>query len=267
MIDCPFQARIEKCLLGDLIDYIDEVYTDDKAYLLIKVDTHHIKERKLDITITNIAEALLSVSSLKLKADMIAIVGKSKLRVVPSTVKSSMFFACQTLRQEIPKVMVKGHKGIERCIISKDKKTLEHKLMVEGTDVRAVMGTRGVAGAQVTSNHIIEVEKALGIEAARNRIMYEIQYTMKEHGMTIDARHVMLLADLMTFKGEVHGITRFGIAKMKDSVFMLASFEKTADHLFEVRALLLLLCICHASFSFVCIVGEAFAHCFLGNDV
>jgi hypothetical protein len=34
-------------------------------------------------------------------------------------------------------------------------------------------------------------------------------------------------------KGEVLGITRFGIAKMKDSVLMLASFEKTTDHLFE----------------------------------
>lgn len=29
------------------------------------------------------------------------------------------------------------------------------------------------------------------------------------------------------------GITRFGIAKMKDSVLMLASFEKTTDHLFD----------------------------------
>ena len=69
---------------------------------------------------------------------------------------------------------------------------------------------------------------------------------MQSHGMTIDRRHVMLLADLMTFKvnyfiacliqclkGEVLGITRFGIAKMKDSVLMLASFEKTTDHLFE----------------------------------
>ena len=34
------------------------------------------------------------------------------------------------------------------------------------------------------------------------------------------------------------GITRFGIAKMKDSVLMLASFEKTTDHLFEVNTLL-----------------------------
>ena len=46
---------------------------------------------------------------------------------------------------------------------------------------------------------------------------------MKSHGMSIDQRHVMLLGDLMTFKGEVLGITRFGLAKMKESVLMLAS--------------------------------------------
>ena len=34
-------------------------------------------------------------------------------------------------------------------------------------------------------------------------------------------------------QGEVLGITRFGIAKMKDSVLMLASFEKTTEHLFD----------------------------------
>lgn len=37
----------------------------------------------------------------------------------------------------------------------------------------------------------------------------------------------------MTFKGEVLGITRFGLAKMRDSVLQLASFEKTTDHLFD----------------------------------
>jgi hypothetical protein len=35
----------------------------------------------------------------------------------------------------------------------------------------------------------------------------------------------------------VLGITRFGVAKMKDSVLMLASFEKTTDHLFDASAL------------------------------
>lgn len=37
----------------------------------------------------------------------------------------------------------------------------------------------------------------------------------------------------MSVKGEILGITRFGLAKMKESVLMLASFEKTADHLFD----------------------------------
>lgn len=95
------------------------------------------------------------------------------------------------------------------------------------------MGIEGVDGRNTKSNHVIEIEQTLGIEAARSVIIEQIEYTMKSHGMSIDIRHMMLLADVMTFKGEVLGITRFGIAKMKDSVLMLASFEKTTDHLFD----------------------------------
>ena len=36
--------------------------------------------------------------------------------------------------------------------------------------------------------------------------------------------------------GIVLGITRFGVSKMKDSTLMLASFEKTTDHLFDAAA-------------------------------
>lgn len=35
---------------------------------------------------------------------------------------------------------------------------------------------------------------------SRQTIINEIVYTMVNHGMNIDIRHVMLLADLMTFK-------------------------------------------------------------------
>jgi len=37
----------------------------------------------------------------------------------------------------------------------------------------------------------------------------------------------------MTFKGQVYGITRFGVSKMKESTLMLASFEMTTDHLYN----------------------------------
>ena len=58
----------------------------------------------------------------------------------------------------------------------------------------------GIVGEHTTTNHVIEVAKVLGIEAARRTIVNEIQYTMKEHGMSIDPRHVMLLGDVMTYK-------------------------------------------------------------------
>lgn len=61
----------------------------------------------------------------------------------------------------------------------------------------------------------------LGIEAARTVIGTEIEDIMKAYGIRIDTRHRMLLSDVMTFKGEVLGITRFGVAKMRESVLML----------------------------------------------
>lgn len=64
----------------------------------------------------------------------------------------------------------------------------------------SVMGTEGINGLKTVSNHIMEVKQVLGIEAARKKIIDEINYTMSSHGMTIDIRHMMLLADLMTFK-------------------------------------------------------------------
>ena len=74
------------------------------------------------------------------------------------------------------------------------------ELLVEGTDLQAVMGTQGVIGTQTTTNHVLEAASCLGIEAARTCIMREIKYTMGQHGMAIDDRHTMLLADSMTFK-------------------------------------------------------------------
>lgn len=42
--------------------------------------------------------------------------------------------------------------------------------------------------------------KVLGIEAARVSIISEILSTMESHGIGLDRRHVMLLADLMTYR-------------------------------------------------------------------
>lgn len=111
-------------------------------------------------------------------------------------------------------------------------KTIQmHKLMISGYGLRTVLTTPGVDPTSTQTNSIMETLQVLGIEAARSKIITEIAEVMKD--LNIDPRHMALLADVMTYKGEVLGITRFGLAKMRDSVLQLASFEKTADHVFD----------------------------------
>ena len=56
---------------------------------------------------------------------------------------------------------------------------------------------------------------------------------MGEHGLAIDTRHIKMLGDCMTYRGAVLGINRYGIARMRASTMMLASFERTTEHIFD----------------------------------
>ena len=160
----------------------------------------------------------------------------SKLRVyVPTDKKGSLYFAMQMLKTSLPLVIVQGIPSVNRAVINETSKDgiKSYNLLVEGYGLQDVMGSPGIDGRHTWTNHVLEVEQVLGVEAARTQISSEISYIMNAYGIGIDSRHLLLLSDVMTFKGEVLGITRFGVSKMRESVLMLASFEKTTDHLFD----------------------------------
>lgn len=131
----------------------------------------------------------------------------------------------QRLIISVQNVVVAGLNNVSRAVIAVDDSRLPatYKLCVEGSGLRDVMATYGVIGTKTKSNNILEVYSTLGIEAARTTIMSEITEVMEGHGMTVDFRHIMLLASQMTSRGEVLGITRHGLARMRESVFNLAS--------------------------------------------
>ncbi|OVA18215.1 RNA polymerase [Macleaya cordata] len=223
---------IEKTVLGEVAKSMKIVLTSRQASIIVTLDMERIQCLQLRISAYSVQQSILHHPKAKLKLQHVEVLDDRKLRILPPVGdRSKLHFELHSLKSMLPKVIVKGIPTVERAVINKDKG--KYNLLVEGTNLRAVMGTPGVDGCKTTSNHIIEVQGTLGIEAARKCIIDEIQYTMASHGMSIDIRHMMLLADLMTSKGEVLGITRFGIQKMKESVLMLASFEKTADHLFN----------------------------------
>jgi DNA-directed RNA polymerase III subunit RPC1 len=116
------------------------------------------------------------------------------------------------------KVFLQSIEPVNRAVINeidKDGKQ-SYNLSVEGYDLQEVMGSPGIDGHHTWTNHILEVEIVLGVEAARTQIVSEISYIMGAYGIGIDSRHLLLLSDVMTFKGEVLGITRFGVSKMRE---------------------------------------------------
>lgn len=228
------KGRIEKTTLGEVTQYIEEVYLPDDCFLLIKLDLDRIKLLQLEVDVNSIHYSICT-SKLKLNPKSVVVRSDSIITINPSKQKLSLNCAITHLKETVLNVVIKGLPSVSRVIIvnndsqGRDK----YEFFVEGDNMREVMAIPGVVGKHTTSNNTIEVFKTLGIEAARKTIMNEIKAVMQNHGMSIDRRHAMLVADLMTSRGEVLGITRQGLAKIKESVLNLASFEKTADHLFD----------------------------------
>jgi DNA-directed RNA polymerase III subunit RPC1 len=228
------KGRIETTRLGGIASYIKEVYTPKGCYLEVELDLHVIDALKLEVNIQDVVNAIIA-AKIKIKDKHIEIRDSKTIHIQPFDLsRENMYFSMQQLKNSLPGVIVKGINSVVRAVISKQQKDEKKFIMfVEGTGLKEVMNTPGIEFRQTKTNHIMEIEKVLGIEAARRTIINEIQYTMKSHGMNIDTRHIQLLADIMTFKGQVFGITRFGVSKMKNSTLMLASFEMTTDHLYE----------------------------------
>lgn len=242
------KSRIEKTLLGEVCSSIKEVYSPEGAFLSIKLCKETISRLFIDITADSVLESILATVGLfgprtKLKDEYVEVINEYKLVVRPPSTQS-LFFDLQTLKQRIQTVRLAGLENIKRGVIKREERKqyaedgfkYSYGLAVEGYGLRDVMATFGVQGTRCTSNHVMEVKDILGIEAARRVIIDEIRGCMEAYSMDIDCRHMQLLGDVMTFRGDVLGINRFGIQKMRASTLMLASFEETNEHLFEAAA-------------------------------
>ena len=133
------------------------------------------------------------------------------------------------LGDKVRDLQISGTKGIGKVIIRKGDD--EWILHTEGSNLKAIFNEEGIDKARSTTNDIHEIETVLGIEAARNAIVYELNRTLSDQGLTVDIRHIMLVADMMTSEGVVKSIGRHGISGEKSSVLARAAFEETGKHL------------------------------------
>ena len=90
---------------------------------------------------------------------------------------------------------ISGIPSISRALVSnKNDQKDQFVIFAEGTGFGSIMKIPGVDETKSYSNHILEIEEHLGIEAARKSIIKQVLETMKGHGVNVNERHVNMLA-------------------------------------------------------------------------
>lgn len=81
-----------------------------------------------------------------------------------------------------------------------------------------------------TSNSIHAILETYGVEAARAAIVHEISAVFAVYGISIDSRHMSLIADYMTQEGGYRAFNRSGMENVA-SPFLKMTFETTVQYL------------------------------------
>lgn len=210
---------------------VSEIETDiTNMQVIIKPDPKKI--RKKEITMDDIGEKLeemLKEKKKKLKE-------KEEKGYESETDKNTIriksepsYRELHKLATEVKVMKIKGVDGIGRALIKKEPEG--YVIYTEGSNFAKVLEIDGIDQTTTTTNSIYEIFEVLGVEAARNAIIDEASKTLQEQGLSVDIRHIMLIADLVTNNGHVESIGRHGVSGKKSSVLARAAFEITAAHL------------------------------------
>ncbi len=187
----------------------------------VDLDADMLEERNLEVS--EIAEKIDDALGVEVTE------GESSVSFGPS---SNSYRELLQSVEELREIVFKGIEGIDRVVIRKEEND-EYVLYTEGSEFKKVLRIDGVDSTRTRTNNIHEIEKALGIEAARNAIIDEMTSTLEEQGLEVDIRHIMLVADAMTTTGSIESIGRHGISGSKGSVLSRAAFEVTVNHLLD----------------------------------
>ena len=137
------------------------------------------------------------------------------------------------LEEKIRDLRLKGVPGIERANVQFDDKEGEYYLSTIGSNLSRVSEIETIDRTRTYTNNIIEIFDYLGIEAARQAIINELESTLLSARLEVDVRHLLMVADVMTSEGEVRAIGRHGVSGTKHSILARAAFEVTVNHLLK----------------------------------
>jgi DNA-directed RNA polymerase subunit A" len=213
-------AEIQETQLKDIS--IDPAIDLLNMRIEIPIDFDALKDRNLKMknVIENLEENI-KVKDFKIKKT------KEKLLIIPK--EDISIKQLQKVKTKILGTHIKGVKKVSEVRVSR--KDSEWIITTLGSNLAKVLEVQGVDTSRTTCNNIHEILKVFGVEAARQSIINNVMDTLKDGGLDVDVRHVLLVADMMTALGVIKAIGRYGVAGAKGSVLARANFEETIKHL------------------------------------
>lgn len=143
--------------------------------------------------------------------------------------KKETYRKLRKITNKLTSLIIKGVKGIKKAVLIKEKNGF--CIMASGSNLSDVLSVPDVDVEKCYVNDIHEIEEIFGIEAARAAIVKELEYVMSAQGLSVDSRHIRLLADAMCASGSITSIGRHGLSGKKASVLARAAFEETIKHI------------------------------------
>ena len=140
-------------------------------------------------------------------------------------------------------ITIKGISGISNILIDEDRKlpetilalgeesSKEHVLEADGVALLDILNNPYTDETRCLSNDIVEIYRTLGVEAARTLLVSEVTDIAEHAGEYINSRHIEVLCDTMTNRGNLMPINRQGIGKGDAGPLAKCSFEDTTDQL------------------------------------
>ena len=204
-------------------------YSLQPEYNRIKIVLDRKKLAEKELTVDDVIEVLRKVGKARVEQDSKR---KYTIYVYPEDEEMTL----STLSNKIQEVVIKGIKGIERAHLRKSE-WKEYYIVVQGKDLSPLLFIEGVDTSRIETNNIHNMAKIFGIEAARRLIMKEAKDVLDNYGLEVDIRHIMFVADLITHRGKIDSVGRYGVSGKKASVLARAAFEETSKHIFRAGAL------------------------------
>jgi DNA-directed RNA polymerase subunit A" len=194
-----------------------------------RVVTYNVDEKKAEDLNIDVQEIMTLIY------DKIDFLYTSK-RFSSNQTQINLHFDKNTSLYEIRKAIIKwnkipllGCKNIEKTLLVEEEK--DFVILTKGSNLKEILKYEEIDSYRTITNDIAEIYKILGVEASRYAVVKEFIKVFDDNGISLNPRHVFLLADLMTSNGKLQGTVRTGITGVKKSPFARASFEETTKHL------------------------------------